>query len=687
MPTIPEALRQGWADYQAGHFARAEQVCRQIVQADPRGVDGWFLFASACQAQGKLDEAVAGYRQAALLRPDFAETHYRLGNTLFARGLLGEALGSYQQALLLRPRHAETQNNVGVVLADQGRPAEALPHYQQAVTLKPAYAEAHYNLGNALKALNRLEEAVAAYQQAIRHNPQFTPAYLNLGVALTAQGKPAEAVAAYRQAIQLEPNLAKAHNNMGLALAQQNQLDEALACYARALEIQPDFADAHYNRALALLVRGDFEQGWPEYEWRWRLAEIPARPFTQPRWDGSPLGGRTILLHAEQGAGDTIQFIRYAPLVQERGGRVLVECPATLIPLLSTCRSIDQLIGRGTPLPDFDVHAPLLSLPGIFRTSLATIPADIPYLAADPQLVERWRQELQRVREFKIGISWQGSPGYRWDRQRSLALAHFEPVARLVGVRLFSLQKGLGTEQLRDLPGYFPVTDLGRTLDENTGAFVETAAVLKNLDLVITCDTALGHLAGALGVPVWTVLPFAPEWRWLLDREDSPWYPTVRLFRQSRLGNWDGVFARIAAELWQRLGTTSRAKPITVEIAPGELLDKITILEIKSERITDEAKLANIRRELALLNEARGKALEESDEVRTLVADLKAVNEALWRIEDEIRECERAGDFGPRFIELARSVYRQNDRRSVLKRRINELLGSVIVEEKSYRGY
>ncbi len=687
MATIPEALRQGWADFQAGNFARAEQVCRQIIQADPRGVDGWLLFASTCQAQGKLDEAVAGYRQAALLRPDFAEAHYRLGNTLFARGLLGEALASYRQALLLRPQHGETHNNIGVVLADQGRPAEALPHYQQAVALKPTYAEAHYNLGNALKALNRLEEAVAAYQQAIRHNPQFAPAYLNLGVALTAQGRPAEAVAAYRQAIRLEPNLAKAHNNMGLALAQQNRLDEALACYARALQLQPDFADAHYNRALTLLVRGDFEQGWPEYEWRWRLTEIPARPFSQPRWGGSPLAGRTILLHAEQGAGDTIQFIRYAPLVQQRGGRVLVECPATLIPLLSTCRGIDQLIGRGTPLPDFDVHAPLLSLPGIFRTSLATIPVDIPYLATDPQLVEHWRQELQGVREFKIGISWQGSPGYRWDRQRSLALAHFEPVARLVGVRLFSLQKGLGTEQLRDLPSWFAVTDLGRMLDENTGAFVETAAVLKNLDLVVTCDTALGHLAGALGVPVWTVLPFAPEWRWLLDRDDSPWYPTVRLFRQSQPGDWDGVFARIAAELRQRLGTTSRARPITVEIAPGELLDKITILEIKSERITDEAKLANIRRELALLSEARGKAMEESDEVRALVADLKAVNETLWRIEDEIRDCERAGDFGPRFIELARAVYRQNDRRSTLKRRINEILGSAIMEEKSYRGY
>ncbi len=682
MATIPEALRQGWTDYQAGSFARAEQVSRQIVQADPRSVDAWFLLGAACQAQGKLDDAIAGYRRAALLRPDFAEIHYRLGNALYARGLLGEALTSYQQALLLRPQHAETHNNLGVVLADQGRPAEAVPYYQQALALKSTYAEAHYNLGNAFKALQRLDEAVASYQHAIRHNPQFAPAYLNLGVALTAQGKPAEAVAAYRQAIQREPDMVQAHNNMGLALAHQNQLDEALACYARALQIQPDFADAHYNRALALLVRGDFAQGWPEYEWRWRLAEIPSRPFTQPRWDGSPLAGRTILLHAEQGAGDTIQFIRYAPLVQQRGGRVLLECPAALIPLLSTCRGIDQLIGRGTPLPAFDVHAPLLSLPGIFRTSLATIPADIPYLATDPQQVERWRHQLEGIREFKIGISWQGSPGYRWDRQRSFALAHLEPVARLIGVRLFSLQKGLGTEQLRDLPGWFPVTDLGGTLDENTGAFVETAAVLKNLDLVITCDTALGHLAGALGVPVWIVLPFAPEWRWLLDRDDSPWYPTVRLFRQERLGDWDGVFARVAAELRRRLGTTGRARPVVVEIAPGELLDKITILEIKSERITDEAKLTNIRRELALLTEARGKALEESDQVTALVVELKAVNEALWQIEDEIRDCERAGDFGPRFIELARSVYRQNDRRSALKRRINELLGSGIVEEK-----
>lgn len=687
MATIPEAVRQGWTYYQTGAFLQAEAVGRQILQTDSRCVDAWFLLASACQAQRKLDEAAAGYRQAALLRPDFAETHYRLGNTLFENGLLAEALASYQQAALLRPQHAETHNNLGVVLAEQGLPAEAVHRYRHALQLKPDYAEAHYNLGNALKALDRLDEAVTCYRQAIGFSPQFTPAHLNLGIALSAQGKPDEAAVSYRAAVRLDPNSPKAHNNLGLALVQQNQLEEALACYERSLNLQPDFADAHYNRALALLVRGDFERGWAEYEWRWRLAEIPARSFPKPRWDGSSLEGRTVLLHAEQGLGDTIQFVRYAALVQRRGGRVLLECPPALIPLLSTCPGVDGLIPRGAPPPDYDWHAPLLSLPGIFQTTASTIPTAIPYLSVDPQETERWREKLSALPGFKIGITWQGSPGYRWDRQRSLALTHFEPIARLASVRLFSLQKGLGTEQLRGLPASFPITDLGTTLDESTGAFVETAAVMKNLDLIITCDTAIGHLAGALGVPVWIMLPFAPEWRWLLDRADSPWYPTVRLFRQTRLNDWASVLQQIAAALKQRLGTTVRAKSVMVEIAPGELLDKIAILEIKSERIADPAKLANIRRELALLTEARHAALEESEALTALAAELKAVNEALWDIEDAIRDCERMADFGARFVELARSVYRRNDRRSAIKRRINELLGAGIVEEKSYQAY
>jgi hypothetical protein len=301
------------------------------------------------------------------------------------------------------------------------------------------------------------------------------------------------------------------------------------------------------------LLTGDFERGWAEYQWRWKAEQCQWRDFSQPLWDGRPLEGRTILLHAEQGLGDTIQFVRYAALVKQRGGGVVVECPTPLLSLLASCERIDRLMGRGDELPAFDLQAPLLSLPGIFHTSLDTIPADGPYLFADPGLVGRWRQELGGIAGFKIGIAWQGNPKNPDDRNRSIPLSDFEPLAGCSAVRLLSLQKEAGTEQLQKVAGRFPVIDLGSRLDEAAGAFMDTAAVMMNLDLVVTSDTAIAHLAGALGVPVWVAISFVPDWRWLLDRSDSPWYPTMRLFRQTRLGDWAGVFEEIKAALCVQL--------------------------------------------------------------------------------------------------------------------------------------
>jgi hypothetical protein len=302
-------------------------------------------------------------------------------------------------------------------------------------------------------------------------------------------------------------------------------------------------------------------------------------------------------------------------------------------------------------------------------------------------LVERWRKCLSGYRGFKIGIAWQGNPNYGGDRHRSLPLRHFAPIARCDGVQLFGLQKGAGTEQLAEAGSQFFVVDLGRQIDEANGAFMDTAAVMKNLDLIITSDTAVPHLAGALGVPVWLALAVTSDWRWLLNRTDSPWYPTMRLFRQRELGNWQDVFDRMAQELNQMLQPTTSSASLSVEIAPGELIDKITILQIKSERISEESKLRNICTELEALLRVRDQYLTPSPTLSQLTADLKAVNEALWRIEDDIRLCERNGDFGAGFVELARSVYHQNDRRAVLKRQINDLLGSRLIEEKSYADY
>ena len=311
------------------------------------------------------------------------------------------------------------------------------------------------------------------------------------------------------------------------------------------MRLKPDDADAHLNLAYSWFFRGDFQAAWPEYEWRWKRRGFSRPAFGQPLWDGSNLNGQTILLFAEQGLGDTLQFIRYVPFVRRLGARVLVQCQGPLLRLLATCWGINRLVREGDSLPPFDVQIPLLSLPRIFRSTLATIPANIPYLCADPDSSVHWRSQLSSLKGFKVGIAWQGNPEHQRDRRRSVGLLTFEPLARVPGVRLVSLQKGPGSEQLRDIEDRLSVLDVADRL----GDFADTAALLSNLDLVITVDTAVAHLAGALGIPVWVVLPLDPDWRWLLDRQDSPWYPSMRLFRQTAWGDWTGVFERVTEAL------------------------------------------------------------------------------------------------------------------------------------------
>jgi hypothetical protein len=413
--------------------------------------------------------------------------------------------------LRLDPNHVEALNNLSVALQAQGDIECALDGLRRAIALKPEYADAHSNLGNALQEQGQLDGAVASYRQALQLKPAHFDALNNLGNALRAQGK----------------------------------LVESVASYERALQVKPDNPQVRMSRALCWLQMGDFERGWAEYEWRLKCREFSIPAFRQPLWDGSPLEGRLILLYADHGLGDSIQFIRYAPMVKARGGCVIVACQQPLARLLATCPGIDEVFAEGSLLPDFAFYAPLMSLPRILATSLSSVPAEVPYLAADRALVEQWRGELEPGGGFRIGIVWQGNPRYRRDHQRSFRLAQLEPLARVEGVRLLSLQKGAGTDQIAQLGERFAVSDLGSQFTD----FMDTAAVMRNLDLVITSDSSIAHLAGALGVPIWVAIPVAADWRWLNEREDSPWYPTMRLFRQKRWGDWDEVFARMAGEL------------------------------------------------------------------------------------------------------------------------------------------
>lgn len=634
--------------------------------------------------RGQLDAAATSLRRAIELAPDIVEAHNHLGVVLREQGNLTESESCFLQALRLRPEFAGAHNNLGRLCDDRGRPDEAAARFRLALCYQPNDATIHTNLANNLLTRGKALEALSHCRRAVELMPGEAVFHSNLAHALTLLGDPAEAEACCRTAIGLRPELADGHHNLAVTLAAQGRFAEALAVNAAALSLRPDYPGARNCRALWWLQAGDFERGWPEYEWRWRIRGVSRRPFTQPAWDGVPFPGRTVLIHAEQALGDTLQFIRYAPLVKERGGTVVVECQPPLVPLLRGSPGIDYLVARGSPLPGFDFQVPLLSLPGVFGTTAATVPVSVPYLLAEAERVDRWGSEITRLcglGQMKIGVAWQGNPGFAGDRLRSIPLAQFAPLGRVAGVHLFALQKGHGREQLRDLVPPFTVTDLGDRLDAD-GAFLDTAAVLKCLDLLVTSDSAIAHLAGGLGVPVWVAVPLGADWRWLIDREASPWYPTMRLFRQRRLHDWGEVFGRMAREL-SRLCPAGQPA-MTVPIAAGELIDKITILEIKTERLKDAAKLRNVHTELTALNDARDQHLPVLPELDELTAHLRAVNEALWRIEDDIRMCERTGDFGSRFIELARSVYRENDRRAALKRQISELSGSVIVEEKSY---
>jgi len=537
----------GSACLEQGRAAEAETWFRQAILIRPDLADGHRLLGTALESGSKWKAAEAAFRDALRLQPGLAECHYRLAKVLKRQNHLKEAEAAYREAVRLRPEHADGWNNLGVLLTDQGRHADAEPCCRAALRLQPRNAELHNNLGVVLAGLERQEEAEASYREALRLQPDNAAAYNNLGNCLRHQNRPEEAAAALREAIHLSPRYAEAHNNLGIVIAHSGQVAEGVALYDEALRLRPDYPEAHLNRALALLSTGDFARGWAEYEWRWKMPNLKPPKFKQPRWDGSPLAGRTLLLHAEQGLGDTVQFIRYASQLKALGGTVVLDCPTPLVELAASCPGVAQVVPRGSPLPPFDVYATLLSIPGLLRTTLETIPAEVPYLKADPQRVLYWGQELAKVPGFRVGISWQGSKQHRGDRVRSFHLTRFAALAGAAAVRLISLQKGLGSEQLPEAAAAgWEVVDYG----SRTGAsFADAAALMMNLDLIVTVDTAVGHVAGALGLPVWVATPFAADWRWLRNRDDTPWYPTMRLFRQPVAGDWDTVFERIAREL------------------------------------------------------------------------------------------------------------------------------------------
>jgi Flp pilus assembly protein TadD len=606
-------------------------------------------------------------------------------------GRLSDAETCYRRFLHSHPNHAECWAALGVVAFRLKKADEAISCYHRSLELTPGLVEVLTNLGVAYAVNRDFPAAEHSLRQAIAIRPSFIEAHRNLGHALRDQGKFAEAAQVYEQSRTISPDDLDILRNLGNVLFGQDRYDDSLAAFDCALEVDPNDPAALSNRAITKLAFGHYLEGFAEFESRLNCSDFVRPDFTQPLWNGESIAGKSILLVAEQGLGDAIQFIRYAPKVKALGATVLFRCFKPLVKLFAGFPGIDVLIPDGEPLAPFDVYAPLISLAAIFRTDVNDVPGilPVPYLRAAPELVERWsnRLEPRAPGELRVGIFWQGNPKYGADRFRSAPLEAFLPLAAVPGVKLISLQKNDGTEQIARLAGRLPLIDFSEELDRENGPFQDTAALMSLLDVMVTINSAPVHLAGALGVPTWLAHSTFPDWRWIVGRDDSPWYPTLRIFRQKTLNAWDEVFQRMARAL-EDLAMSPRhhttARPISVEVAPGELVDKITILEIKTERISDPAKLANVRHELRLLTAARDRALPSLSELHDLTAKLRRVNLAQWDVEDALRDCEHQGQFDADFIRLARSVYKHNDERASYKRKVNELLGSSILEEKSY---
>jgi tetratricopeptide (TPR) repeat protein len=544
-------LNRGMVLYRQGKLADAERCYREVLHQRPDNFGALYLLGVIARQTGRPAEALAIYDKAIALKPDLAEAHNNRGNALRDLKLPAEALASYDKAIALKPDLAEAHNNRGNALRHLNRLEEALASYDHAIALKQNYANAHNNRGNALMDLNLPVEALASYDRAITLKPDYVEAYNNRGIVLKDLKRHAEALASYDKAITLKPDVAEAHNNRGSLLMDLKRPAEALASYDKAIALKSDYAEAHWNKSLCLLLMGHFEQGLRQYEWRKKRVKEPmgVRFYPQPVWLGKEnIAGKTLFIYREQGLGDTIQFCRYAKLVEARGAKVIMSVQQPLYGLLKQISPTIQILKPNEEPTDFDYHCPLLSLPLALGTTLETIPTEQQYLKSDEELRSVWSARLPPKTKPRIGVVWSGNIAHTRLHHRSIELQQFLSIFS-PDAEWISLQKEIREKDFAMLRQLGRIAFFGDDLRD----FSDTAALLDLMDLVITIDSSLAHLAGAMGKPVWILLPYNPDWRWLLDRIDSPWYPSARLFRQQQIGNWATVIDHVKNELWSAI--------------------------------------------------------------------------------------------------------------------------------------
>ncbi|MFV3131788.1 tetratricopeptide repeat protein [Niveispirillum sp. KHB5.9] len=548
-PGLTDAFHPlGIALQQLGRHAEAEAIIARWLAVSPRDHDALINHGNSLIALGRAADGATAYQKALTVRPQSADARCFLANALYMMGDLARAEENYRLILKDKPSQGNAMFNLANLLCDTGRPDEGMKYYEEVLRHYPDMVEAMVNLGNQWSRRGEGEKAIALLEQATRKRPGMPEAFANLGSALYEhRGDIEGAERCFLETVRIAPTYREGLNNLANIYMNQGRMEAATEVIDRMLELYPDSPLVHGTAAGLFLVDGRMERGWAHFEWRWLRPNLPVplREFGKPEWRGEDISDKTILLHHEQGLGDSIQFVRFAADVAARAGHVILEVPNNLRELYACIKNV-TLATFLEPLPPFDVHLAIMSVPFVLGYAIDTIPAPIPYLFADPERVEKWRDRLPKG-GFRIGIVWQGKAGVGVDKGRSYSLAHLAPVARIPGVTLVSLQKGYGLDQLDSLPEGMRVETLGDDFDEGNGAFLDTAAVMQHMDLIISSDTSVAHLAGALGRPVWVPLKFAPDWRWLMGREDSPWYPTtMRLFRQSAPNSWADVFERLA---------------------------------------------------------------------------------------------------------------------------------------------
>ncbi len=524
----------------------------------------------------RCDEAVACYSRVLACDRDHIDGNYGLGFGLLNVGQFEAAITCFQRVLRRDINHAGAHRRLGEAYRAMEELEAAADSFRRALELHPADADSHFNLGTVLNMLDRPDEAIACHRRALDLEPEHAPALSDMGVAWTRRHRADEALKCHRRAIALKPDWAGAHSNLGVTLLRQQELEPAIEAFERAIKLAPDNPILHRNLNSVFLLAGDFDRAWRTYKLDRRSKR---NRYSDRFWDGEPLEGRTILLHADDGLGDTLQMVRFVPEVAARGGRVILEVQKQLKPLLAGYENtIEVRCKNDEGACHYDVHASLFELPFILGCTLKTIPTRIPYLRAQPELVRAWAERVADQAGLKVGIVWRGNPQMTIGLHRSCLLTEFAPLAAIPGVNLLSLQRGAGTEQLAESAERCSVIDFSGELDENSGPFMDTAALMESLDLVVTVDTSICHLAGGLGRPVWVLLPHWVDWRWMLGRDDSPWYPTMRLFRQPIPGNWTSVFAEVATALGELTNRSSAARENRDLAAPSsDSIDHVAI--------------------------------------------------------------------------------------------------------------